>query len=444
MQNENMTINNKPGVISESQKSWLKSKIREGKYITVNNADRVVTVNFPTGNFNVDIPRNGASAAENLNFKLAWTRVYDGLVKRLEYELTLYLKERKVIKSANDMFVIDGVSYNFPEQSSDCSYAEGIEEIVKACERATAKYNNMSSSYKTSVYNGDFTSKYGSKINLDGFVKGTSEFEENIYNRPVSVTKRVETIDMKDVSNDTASLDFPKKGGRISFADVPEVTCFIAPDTALGDGDLPELKEKSSNGGYLIISCPSGSDFENFNRNVNFCNVNKIPFGIFIDGKIVDLNGVQDEVKRITGIIKKVSDLLSLSNHEELFIRFIIYADNDTFIIENANDMDKLIEYVKGRNMVAAALGSLKIDVVFQCHWQNVGLLQEFDADGGYDRLYWTPVRDAGKISEQKSVVISDPNENYDVAHIKNRKVISFFDEMMSANRNIDRSLAVR
>ena len=109
MQNENMTINNKPGVISESQKSWLKSKIREGKYITVNNADRVVTVNFPTGNFNVDIPRNGASAAENLNFKLAWTRVYDGLVKRLEYELTLYLKERKVIKSANDMFVIDGV-----------------------------------------------------------------------------------------------------------------------------------------------------------------------------------------------------------------------------------------------------------------------------------------------------------------------------------------------
>lgn len=367
---------------------WIKSQLLKPDNFMVAKG-REVWIDVPNSKLKniVAIP----SKAE-ANYREAWAKVYNLAVDYLEGSLSYaYMRG-----------VLDYRTINWPDfDETNADYARGLEII------------------------------------LDEFKRKELERQREIEARPlISVTKStvtLEPIEIKEKVADTLEeeampdntlefkpLEDSEKLGSVSDLPANPTLEFVCQKVLDGDKltkkDVRAFCDSAVN--LVILPCQNVDNIKEeklFFENMHICGEENVNVGAMIYGKATDESEASFELKKIFKLLDQCADN---------FTKLVIYEVNDDFVIKNKDKEMKLLSFINAYTMVAEGLSREGYTAILSMNLTSKKILEDiynrYNLESNYEIIYMVLVRELEELSKEDSMILMDPQYDYDVVTLKN------------------------
>lgn len=385
MQNVNAKKSvNRIEIVLPDHIDWIKSQLlKKNNFMMSNGRDVLIAVANSDAKNIVNIP-----ARDDKNYRKAWADVYNYSIEYLEGTLDAICREGKIVSRVSDSKII--IEGNFvqipPFQVESANYARLLESIID-------KYKELKA------------------IAIE---KAKREISE------ISAEKYTVSTDKVDVEEDYKNLKEIMRKEALEKGNVILTDAFVCPKVSdneiLSDADFSKFKEEKIPFVMFPLDVNVKSSRDVFLENVEKCIEENMMYGIFAYGKATGPSSGEAELKRFIKFV---------GNSSDNFSKFVMYAINDDFVKENAEDEEAMVNYIRTYNAIADGLTNLGYQVMFSKELEASKKIDVYNDKYGiekYETSLFLVVRDLEYAPKDVSVIVSDPWKDYDQAEIKSSK----------------------
>ena len=380
---------------------FIKSQMQKGDFITTR--DREVLINVAGSNLKhiVNIPNKGEEG-----YIKAWTDVYNYLLDYIETSISNACVENKYIQAAGNNWTVNGHNIIWPKfNSENADYAIGLLNILD--EYKMVKENNIKKEEGISIKQSSVLLTPANEILL----RTKNKLDKQKVKAKVAINKKDTPINKVDTSVDKVDTNPSENNEVLNIKKVSD-------GDILNKRDIEKLKDD-----ITLLTCQDVAipkEEEIFLKNYESCSYAGIKTGAFIYGHAIDEYMEVNELKRIIQLLDRCKDDFS---------KLVIYNIDNDYIKKCKNSDIKLLEYINIYNKILTKLENYGYNVMLSMNLQSGKVIDDinrrYSSQNEFDVIYMTIVRDLQDIDEEKSVIIVDPGNDYDIVDIKNNKILN-------------------
>ena len=385
---------NRINIVLPDHIMWIKSQFKKRKFIQTRG--REVLIDVPKSNLKriVNIP-----SKDDPGYINSWVKVYNYSLDYLEGALNAACLENRFIKREGNYWTLNGKPIVWPKfNAEDALYAKNLEDILdeytlikNSYIEALNKQNNNISFRKSSVM-----LKPADKVSVS----------------QESVEKPVEEVSIPQIPAEKPIEEVSKSYNLLKIQKISD-------GDAINSRDVNTLINQKTD--LVILTCqdinnPKEEDL--FLRNADICQKAGLNIGAFIYGKATDEHMGAIELKRIIKMFNKF---------DNSFSRFVVYSINSEYIIKNRNSDIKLLDFINVYNAILNTLKKAGYTAMLSMDVASAKIINDinrrFNMQNEHDVIYMAVVRDIDEISEDASLIVVDPGNDYDIVNIKNKRI---------------------
>ena len=397
---ENKTVMLTPEIVR-----WLSSKLKPKSCDYIVSQNREVYIKKPNSNawHVVEIPQISKDS-DNLQrdselFQHAWLKVFMYAKNYLETEVKILCLDRNYVLTSTmpevltfgNQIQVGYEIFNIPKEEDIINYMETLDKIVSSYKNLTAKAKKTE----------------GVNVHQSSVTIGR---EEPVLSQP--------QVKEEPKTQESASLDL--------------VIRKVTDDYALDDIDFSKFRE--DNVDLLFIPCQDWKRKSDrlFVQNVERCKREGFSVGTFVYGKAIDDDMIVNEVKKVYELLDRVKD--SITN-------LVIYAVDDNYIKDNADDETKMIKFIEMYLKFPKELNNFGYETIISMDINSKKIIddvvQKFDLVSDIPVIYTVMPKEKENVSSDESVIVIDPREEHDDVVIKNENLIRDIDNQILNKQHV-------
>ena len=428
------------GMINEKDTGALINQIRE---VTRDHIDWIKTQLLKPNNFMVakgrevwiDVPNSKLKnivtipSKDEPNYRESWARVYNLAVDYLEGCLSYACMTGNL-----DYRTINWPGFN----SENANYARGLEKIwdnyklelarklqeeeerkkLKVTKRSVVLSpvnTNVETVYHNEVKDQDSLLEVPRHVPAQDVLKSVLVSSE-----PSVQSEQIDTKPLNlEVNETTLEKTYEKEVSEGLARPVKE---FVAQKILDGDKlnkkDVRDLHDKGAS--LVILPCQNVDNIKEekmFFENMNVCGDENLKTGVMIYGKATDEKEAAYELKKLFKLLDQCGSS---------FTKCVIYQVNDEFVLKNKDSEMKLLSFINAYTMIAEGLARENFVPLLSMNLTSKKILEDiykrYNLDSKYEVIYMVLVRELDELSKDDSIILMDPQYDYDMVTIRNPK----------------------
>lgn len=330
------------------------------------------------------------------NYRLAWIRVYNLAVDYLEDSLSYACMSGK----------IDYRTINWPDfNPENADYARKLESVLT-----------------------DFKLKEAQRIKEEEEKSKLSVIKSSVVLSPVNIPNKDEPLTFKHASKeeDVDNFESPAieetETEEVLSEEQPSISEFTFRKILDGDKitkkDFRDLYGEESN--LVLIPCQDVDNLKEeklFFENMGVCAFENIKTGVMIYGKAIDEKDAAYELKKILKLLEQCGNN---------FAKCVIYEINDKFVSKNKDSEMKLLSLINAYMIIAEGLAREGLIPIISMSLNSKKILDDissrYNLDSKYEIIYRVLVRELDDLEKNDSIILMDPQYDYDIVTLKNPK----------------------
>lgn len=399
---------------------WIKEQLlKKDSFMTAKG--REVWIDVPNSKLKniVTIPNK-----EEASYREAWAKVYNLAVDYLEGCLSF-----ACIKGDLDYKSVKWPEFN-PENAN---YARELEKTwneyklklinkLKEQERASSVMVSKSSvmlepqKNNTDIYQNDLpketTPRHAASAPHQTKKDSSPKPQADIPAKPSEI-QTSQPLEFRPIDLETANITTERKDN------IPVIELSVRKlldGDKLSKKDVSKLKDEGAD--VVVIPCQNMDNTKEEKRffdNMRVCSDDNLKTGVMIYGKATDEKEAAYELKKIFKLLDQCD-----SN----FIRWVIYEVNDDFVKKNETSEMTSLSFINGYTMIADGLAqsgfwpTLSMNVTSRRILEDI--YKRYNLKDKCEVVYMALVRELDELSKEDSIILMDPQYDYDMITFRN------------------------